>query len=48
MLMPKELRESLSESLPFFLDFALKGIKSPSAKELRMMDMLNRLLEESE
>ena len=48
MLMPKELRESLSESLPFFLDLAMKGIKFPSAKELRMMSMMNRLLGDSE
>ena len=48
MLMPKELRESLSASLPFFLDLAIKGIKAPSAKELRMMSMMNRLLGESE
>ena len=48
MLMPKELRESLSESLPFFLDLAMKGIKAPSAKELRMMSMMNRLLGDSE
>ena len=48
MLMPKELRESLSASLPFFLDLAMKGVKAPSAKELRMMSMIDRLLEESE
>ena len=48
MLMPKELRESLSESLPFFLDLAMKGVKAPSAKELRMMSMMNRLLGDSE
>ena len=48
MLMPKELRESLSASLPFFLDLAMKGVKAPSAKELRMMAMMNRLLGESE
>ena len=48
MLMPKELRESLSTSLPFFLDLAMKGVKAPSAKELRMMAMMNRLLGESE
>ena len=48
MLMPKELRESLSESLPFFLDLAMKGVKAPSAKELRMMSMMNSLLGESE
>ena len=44
MLMPKELRESLSESLPFFLDLSMKGVKAPSAKELRMMSMMNCLL----
>ena len=48
MLMPKELRESLSASLPFFLDLAIKGIKAPSAKELRMMSMMNRLLGDRE
>ena len=48
MLMPKELRESLSESLPFFLDLAMKGVKAPSAKELRMMSMMNSLLGDSE
>ena len=48
MLMPKELRESLSGSLPFFLDLAMKGGKGPSTKELRMMAMMNRLLGESE
>ena len=37
MLMPKELRESLAADLPFFLDCAMKGVKAPSAKELRMM-----------
>ena len=47
MLMLKELRESLSVSLPFFLDLAMKGVKAPSAKELRMMAMMNRLLGES-
>ena len=48
MLMPKELRESLSESLPFFLDLAMKGVKAPSAKELRMMSMMNCLLGDRE
>ena len=48
MLMPKELRESLSASLPFFLDLAMKGVKAPSAKELRMMSMMNCLLGDSE
>ena len=48
MLMPKELRESLSASLPFFLDLAMKGVKAPSAKELRMMSMMNCLLGDRE
>ena len=40
MLMPKALRESLATSLPFYLDCAMKGVKAPSAKELRMMSMM--------
>ena len=40
MLMPKTLRDSLAASLPFFLDCAMKGIKAPSAKELRMMSAM--------
>lgn len=47
MLMPAEVREALAESLPLFLGCAIKGIKAPSAKELRMMDMLNRLYGEN-
>lgn len=43
MLMPKELRDALAESLPFFLDCALKGVKAPSAKELRIMSVLKDL-----
>ena len=44
MLMPKALRESLSTSLPFYLDCAMKGVKAPSAKELRFMSAINNLL----
>lgn len=40
MLMPTELRESLAPNLPFFLDCATKGVKAPSAKELRHMSAL--------
>lgn len=40
MLMPKELRESLATNLSFFLDCAMKGIKAPSAKAIRIMSML--------
>ena len=42
MLMPKALRESLATSLPFYLDCAMKGVKAPSAKELRMMSMMRK------
>ena len=33
----------VSPNLPFYLDCAMKGAKAPSAKELRMMSMLQRL-----
>ena len=42
MLMPKALRESLATSLPFYLDCAMKGVKAPSAKELRMMSIMRK------
>ena len=48
MLMPREVRDSLASSLPFYLDCAMKGVKAPSAKELRMMSMLQRLYGEGE
>lgn len=44
MLMPTELRESLAPSLSFFLDCAMKGVKVPSAKELRIMSALQRFM----
>ncbi|MFR7599370.1 MAG: hypothetical protein ACLUV4_06145 [Prevotella sp.] len=44
MLMPTELRESLAPSLPFFLACAMKGVKAPSAKELRVMSALQRFM----
>ena len=48
MLMPKEVRDSLAPSLPFYLDCAMKGVKAPSAKDLRMMRMLQRLYGDGE
>ena len=42
MLMPKALRESLATSLSFYLDCAMKGVKAPSAKELRIMSMMGK------
>lgn len=42
MLMPKALRESLATSLPFYLDCAMRGVKAPSAKELRIMSMMGK------
>lgn len=43
LLMPDEVRESLSTNLPFYLDLVNKGIKAPSAKELRIMTMMQML-----
>lgn len=37
MLMPDELRETLSSNYKFYLDLAEKGQKGPTAKQLRMM-----------
>ena len=42
MLMPSELIKALSTSLNFYLDMANKGIKAPSAKQLRMMSALGQ------
>ena len=44
MLMPSELIKALSTSLNFYLDMANKGIKAPSAKQLRMMSALGQFL----
>ena len=44
MLMPLELTKALSTSLNFYLDMANKGIKAPSAKQLRMMSALGQFL----
>lgn len=42
--MPNSVRESLQESYQFCLDMAEKGVKAPSAKQLRIMATLNQLL----
>ena len=42
MLMPSELSKALSTSLNFYLDMANKGVKAPSAKQLRMMSALGQ------
>lgn len=43
MLMPSEMRNALSKVYKTYLDLALQGKKGPSAKELRMMDLMSRL-----
>lgn len=48
MLMPDEVRESLATSYRFYLEMAEKGIKAPSARELRFMAMLNRSQDDGE
>ena len=46
MLMPSELTKALTTSLNFYLDMANKGIKAPSAKQLRMMSALGQFFGE--
>ena len=48
MIMPDSVRESLSQSLPFYLDLAERGVKPPTAKQLRMIAALNRLMNHKE
>ena len=43
MLMPAELRKSLSDDYKVCLDIALQGKKGPSAKDLRMMSFMKNL-----
>jgi hypothetical protein len=43
LLMPDEVRESLTETYPLYLQMAEAGKKGPTPKELRMMEMLNWL-----
>lgn len=44
MLMPDSVRESLSVDYKFYLNLALEGKKGPSAKQVRMMDAINRFM----
>lgn len=46
MLMPDELRETLSNDYKFYLDLAEKGQKGPTAKQLRMMVATRRIMGE--
>lgn len=46
MLMPDELREALSSNYKFYLDLAEKGQKGPTAKQLRMMAVMKRIMGE--
>lgn len=46
MLMPDELREALSSNYKFYLDMAEKGQKGPTAKQLRMMAAMKRIMGE--
>lgn len=46
MLMPNELREVLAKDYKFYLDMAEKGQKGPTAKQLRMMAAMKRILGE--
>ena len=46
MLMPDEQREALSSNYNFYLDFAEKGQKGPTAKQLRIMAAMKRILGE--
>lgn len=43
MLMPAELRKSLSDDYKVYLDIALQGKKGHSAKDLRMMSFMKNL-----
>ena len=44
MLMADELRETLSSNYKFYLDLAEKGQKGPTAKQLRMMAAMKRIM----
>lgn len=46
MLMPDELREVLSKDYKSYLDLAEKGQKGPTAKQLRMMAAMRRIMGE--
>lgn len=44
MLMPDELRDALAKDYKFYLDLAEKGQKGPTAKLLRMMTAMKRIM----
>ena len=46
MLMPDELCEVLAKDYQFYLDLAEKGQKGPTAKQLRMMAAMKRIMGE--
>lgn len=46
MLMPDDLREALSNDYRSYLDLAEKGQKGPTAKQLRMMAAMKRIMGE--
>lgn len=46
MLMPDELRAVLAKDYKFYLDLAEKGQKGPTAKQLRMMAAMKRIMGE--
>ena len=46
MLMADELRETLSSNYKFYLDLTEKGQKGPTAKQLRMMAAMKRIMGE--
>ncbi len=46
MLMPNSLRKALSADYRLFLDLAEQGIKAPTAKQLRMMELAKWIMGE--
>lgn len=48
LLMPDQVRESLAQSYKAYLNFAEKGIKAPTPKDLRFMSMLDALYGDGE
>ena len=46
MLMPDELREVLAKNYKLYLDLAEKGQKGTTAKQLRMMAAMKRIMKE--
>ena len=46
MLMPDELRDVLAQDYRFYLALSEKGQKGPTAKQLRMMAAMKRIMGE--